>query len=1589
MARLKWFEKVDAAQARVRAAAQAHQPLGAFDFDSLIEKSWLKQRISRFMFRQLFPALLALLRTFSPVFRWGRLVIVSRYEDVKIVLDNEDGDFPVIYSQEMEELSGGTQGVLGLDGAAHCCLRRRLERHLTAPDMRAHDIEKIRIWSRENANALLDAGGGEIDVCRDLITRTASEVCCRYMGLELHDPDAFGEWGMALSMLLFGDPLGDETIGAQGRIGSAHLRSLIDDAIDRQENNRGHTDKKSPEELAKVAKHRSLIFRLLIVEKMPRDLVRATIFGLATGFVPTNTLAAGNILEELLTRPALMARAKAAALHLAACRELGEPQAEADAIYALEAVLLEAAGRNPALSPGVWRWCTTGGTIRRRDGTSVEIRPGSMMMVSILSALRDRRMPAAIRRDPHKAACLMFGYGPHQCLGAEMALVQITEVFAALLTRPGLERATGTAGRMVRAGPFPVQCTMRWTCETAKRALIVIALPVRSGVELTVVEEALDRIGNPACADFAKALDETGCISLMSINVIEREAGSAESILLFEINGDGDETRLLHIFANAVSPWIGPVLAHCTPDGDEPSSPEAMATLLKEGIQHLHRKPWGATGLHYDGLSEFSVADIDRQQRLGRAARELVESYLKNGDNLNRGMRAMHLLIYVRRIFKGDRITMLPKPNRDLYKAIDPDVRLGIVRPSRKRLSIADWHWPRSVFDPLWPMLQGRDSRAFVASILITWIVSGFSLLFWLHPEAKPKLMAFAAAVRDAVLHGVKALISALSQGSLSERLGGAFGWLDATVQHGFGLIWTALLDSLAHGWGWVTLLFTLVPILFARGPIRKVGGAVLTGLALTYGWPLATLVLGGLASTLVLFSLVAAAFALAIRFKEMTDKSDGRIADFDHVRAIAAKENPPGYEHNHVLVVMPFKQGLTRKLSFAFVMWGIKQAVTYWFRPGYVVTMGTIHKARWLRIKGTQQFLFFSNYDGSWESYLEDFITRAHPGQSAAWSHGVGFPPTRFLIKDGARDGDRFKRWMRRQQVVTRVWYSRFPDLTLKQIHHNAMIEDGLARAANDTDAKRWLSHFGSAQREMNELETNESQSLVFTGFGKMRHATALLVRLPDSASDTALWLKGLALLPEAINHGNPPKGRLSFGDVPHDETALVLGFSAQGLQKAGLADGEGLEELPATFRMGMAGRVRELGDPDAAGWRWTDAENGADAVLMVYHHDPLPADKDRQDPGHPVVSQIRYLTDCRGEVLHHIPCAPVQINGEEQPNTEHFGFRDGISQPVIRGTRRGSAAVPERDLLSPGEFLLGYQNDQGYVSPSITVGSQLDPASNLPTLAESRVNRFPFFGNRNSDPERRDFGRNGTFLVLRQLDQDVDGFEAEMAQKAKELDTKFPRLGELLGRPVDADWLSAKVIGRWKDGTSLVASPHCPLGAIAPDNDFAYGVDDPRGLACPLGSHIRRTNPRDSLEPGDADEQRITNRHRLLRRGRSYDYDVDRKGENRRGLLFAALCSDLDRQFEFVQTHWAQARTFHALTDEADPLLGHPDAEGGAFTESGPRPTRFTVPSPVGPVTVEGLQSYVTMRGGGYFFLPSRSAISHLISRLQHRTG
>jgi Dyp-type peroxidase family len=285
------------------------------------------------------------------------------------------------------------------------------------------------------------------------------------------------------------------------------------------------------------------------------------------------------------------------------------------------------------------------------------------------------------------------------------------------------------------------------------------------------------------------------------------------------------------------------------------------------------------------------------------------------------------------------------------------------------------------------------------------------------------------------------------------------------------------------------------------------------------------------------------------------------------------------------------------------------------------------------------------------------------------------------------------------------------------------------------------------------------------------------------------------------------------------------------------------------------------------------------------------------------------------------------------------------------------------------------------------------------LPILSDGDLGRFPDFGDKGLGSAPRDFGRNGAFIVIRELAQDVDGFEAFAARKAAELLGEAPSatqaayrdLYKLIGQFPDRDWIKAKLMGRWPNGRPLIGNPVNRAGQIADDpaclaaeteNDFTYGSDDPQGLACPFGAHIRRTNPRDSKQPGDVKEQIITNRHRLLRRGRTYVRQAS-DGSIEKGLVFAAVCADLERQFEFVQQAWANASSFHGLSNEPDPIFGA-DCPDPATGDTAPR--GFTIPTPAGPIKLNGMQNFVTVKAGGYFFLPSRSALTWLTDVALH---
>ena len=191
-------------------------------------------------------------------------------------------------------------------------------------------------------------------------------------------------------------------------------------------------------------------------------------------------------------------------------------------------------------------------------------------------------------------------------------------------------------------------------------------------------------------------------------------------------------------------------------------------------------------------------------------------------------------------------------------------------------------------------------------------------------------------------------------------------------------------------------------------------------------------------------------------------------------------------------------------------------------------------------------------------------------------------------------------------------------------------------------------------------------------------------------------------------------------------------------------------------------------------------------------------------------------------------------------------------------------------------------------------------------------------------------------------------------------------------------AEHVAARMIGRWRDGTPLL--PHGVSGAaaataVAEANEFGFTAD-PHGFGCPIGSHIRRANPRDSLQPDSTAALRSANRHRLLRRGRPYGPPLpaaETRNDGRdRGMAFICLNSDIERQFEFVQQNWVNNPSFGGLYAECDPLIG--TSPGGSG--------RLTMQANGVRERMNGIGQFVTVKGGGYFFLPGMSALRYLSS-------
>jgi hypothetical protein len=196
--------------------------------------------------------------------------------------------------------------------------------------------------------------------------------------------------------------------------------------------------------------------------------------------------------------------------------------------------------------------------------------------------------------------------------------------------------------------------------------------------------------------------------------------------------------------------------------------------------------------------------------------------------------------------------------------------------------------------------------------------------------------------------------------------------------------------------------------------------------------------------------------WVLILRRREQTDRvNPPRPVQADPV--VAGKENQDSVQ-NQLTHLVEIKPGWFRLLTLKAVLAAINLLARLTFNQGSLGTITTIHFARWVFIDNNRRLLFFSNYDGSWESYLGDFIDKASLGLTGIWGNTVDFPRTRFLVFDGATNEESFKEWTRGHQILTHVWYSAHPTETVRNILANAQLRNGLESNLDDAALRDWL---------------------------------------------------------------------------------------------------------------------------------------------------------------------------------------------------------------------------------------------------------------------------------------------------------------------------------------------------------------------------------------------------------------------------------------------------------------------------------------------------------------------------------------------------
>lgn len=559
-------------------------------------------------------------------------------------------------------------------------------------------------------------------------------------------------------------------------------------------------------------------------------------------------------------------------------------------------------------------------------------------------------------------------------------------------------------------------------------------------------------------------------------------------------------------------------------------------------------------------------------------------------------------------------------------------------------------------------------------------------------------------------------------------------------------------------------------------------------------------------------------------------------------------------------------------------------------------------------------------------------------------------------------------------------------------------------------------------------DAHKKDMQGLISHGFGKLPAARYLLFTIKNP-----LLVKQYlgSLINKHVKTAEKSEDNESSQDT---KNAVQIAFTSSGLKALGLPE-DAIKTFPREFLEGMSysyddpknpGRkimerstlLGDVGVNDPSNWHWGNEENPVDCLLLLY--------AETNDKLNNLVDVFNPPESTGLALAHTAETNPLYST--KRPIKEHFGFRDGISQPIIKGFEKSEDIKEDKYLFNPGEFILGHRNQyQAYTATPYIQNFQ------------GRHSLHSLIGSNGA----KDLGKNGTYLVFRQMEQHVEKFWHYMYHNSKEM------------APTDKDRaikLAAKMVGRWPTGEPLVTTPDKPVVTTEPNkelnnehniepnkesnkqrdkelekklntelnyklNKFDYSDLDKHGLRCPFGAHIRRTNPRDQVHAGRGEglSFEMSNKHRMLRRGRIYGDPLDpefnieniidmvsnkplntsndqtvndqpsddvltgvnsrKKIEIKRGINFICLVSDISRQFEFVQSVWTNTRTFGELTNEVDPIISP------GYTNDPKTHADFTTPQQNIRNSYRAVPEFTNVAGGAYFFMPGVTTLKYLL--------